>query len=151
MKNVCPPSALQFRGFLHGSPRMRATLLLAVWLVGVALIGCSHRGDFGTFFIQKVTEFGGQPKATVNLPVLEAKWTYEAEKNKFRVMVQGPPFAAVDAWLQQALGPPKMSVNAGPQGQPNRVWVAADIGVAVHCMGKPEGVEIICVRGSGGK
>ena len=151
MKRVCPPSAPSIRRFLHGSATVRATLLLALLFASMVLIGCSQRGDFGTFFIQKVTEFGGQPKAAGNLPALDAKWTYEAEKNKFRVLVKGPPFAAVDAWLQQALGPPKMSVNAGPQGQPNRVWVATDIGVAVHCIGKPEGVEIICVRGSDGK
>ena len=151
MKRVeCRPNG-QSPGLIPRAAVMRGVIVLAVAFAIALIAGCSHHGDFGAFFIQKVIEFGGQPKATGNLPPLDAKWSYDAEKNKFRVLVKGQPFSSVEAWLQQALGPPRLSVNAGPQARPNRVWVAADIGVAVHCVDKAEGVEIICVRGSGGK
>src|SRR5207245_2320875 len=98
--------------------RHHTALVLAI----LTISGCSQSGDFGVFFIQKITEYGGRPKATGPLPALQARWTFEAEKNRFKVFVKGQPFSAVDAWLQQALGAPSMAVNSGPKAEPNRLW-----------------------------
>lgn len=78
---------------------------------------------------------------------VDAHWTVKSDANGFEADVAGASFAEVDAAMQQAFGKPKESVAANLSGQPQRAWRTADIGVAVQLIGRPDGAEVICVRG----
>ncbi len=131
---------------LGRQPTMRASVFTLL-LVGIlAAVGCSHSGDFGGFFVAEVTRYGGHTITNATLPRLDARWTVKADSNGFTVQVRGVPFATVDSFMHQAFGPPKVSADANLDGQPQRVWAAVDVGVAVQCIGRPDGVEIVCLK-----
>jgi len=82
-------------------------------------------------------------------PKLNARWTIKRDDNGFQAFVTGTSFASIDAVMQQAFGTPKLSDDgAGTStGLPHRVWSAVDIGVAIQLVGRPNGTDVICVRG----
>lgn len=81
------------------------------------------------------------------VPTLQARWTVKSDTNGFQASVTGASFANIDAVMQQAFGKPKVSIAANADGQPHRVWGAVDVGVAIQLIGRPDGADIICVRG----
>ena len=109
--------------------------------------GCSRSGDFGAFLVTEVTRYGGHTITNATLPKLEARWTVKKDSNGFTAQVSGLPFATVDSFMRQAFGSPKVSADTNLDGQPQRVWAAVDVGVAIQCVGRPSGVEIICLKG----
>src|ERR1041384_7293251 len=119
------------------------TLLLAILLIG----GCSHSGAFGAFLVTEVTRYGGHAVPNAALPKLDARWTVKSDSNGFTAQASDVPFTAVDSFMRDAFGPPKVSADTNLNGQPHRVWAAVDIGVAIQCIGRPGGVEIICLKG----
>ena len=127
---------------------MRTLILIAI-LFAFSLAGCSRSGDFGTFVVTEATKYGGHIKTNAALPKLDARWTIKRDDNGFQASVTGISFASIDTFMQQAFGTPKMSVDAAGTaiGQPHRAWGAVDIGVAIQLIGRPDGAEIICVRG----
>jgi len=89
----------------------------------------------------------GTRRRTPHFGKLDAKWKFERDKNGFQASVSGTSFAAVDTFMQQAFGKPKVSIDMNLNGQPQRVWAALDVGVAIHLIGRPDGADIICIRG----
>jgi hypothetical protein len=125
---------------------MRTALPVALLLVGVT-IGCSRSGDFGAFVVKEVTRYGGHTKTNPALPKLDVHWTIKRDDNGFQAFVTGASFASADAVMRQAFGTPKMSGVSSAIGQPYGTWGAVDIGVAIQLIGRPRGLEIVCVRG----
>ena len=125
---------------------MRTPILIAI-LFALSLAGCSRSGDVGTFIVTETIKYGGHTKTNATLPKLDAHWTVKRDDNGFQASVTGTSFASIDTFMQQAFGAPKMSVAANTSGQPHRVWGAVDIGVAIQLIGRPDGADIICVRG----
>ena len=126
---------------------MRAYFLIAALFACVLVSGCSRSGDFSTFVVAEVAKHGGHTVTNAPLPALQARWTIKSDTNGFQASVSSAPFASIDAVMQQAFGAPKMSVASNASGQPHRVWGAVDIGVAIQLIGRPDGADIICVRG----
>ena len=124
---------------------MRTPVLIAI-LFAFSFAGCTRSGDFGTFVVSEATKYGGHTKTNAPLPKLEARWTTKRDKNGFQASVAGASFNSVDTFMRQAFGTPKMSGFSTNIGQPYGAWAAADIGVAIQLIGRPEGVDIICVR-----
>jgi hypothetical protein len=124
------------------------TSLSIVALFAVAIISsCSRSGDFSTFIVSEVAKHGGHAVTNTAIPALEARWTVKSDTNGFQASVTGASFASIDAIMQHAFGPPKISIAANAIGQPHRVWGAPDIGVALQLVGRTGGAEISCVRG----
>jgi hypothetical protein len=126
---------------------MRAYLFILAVLACVVVSGCSRSGDFSAFVVSEVAKHGGHTLANATIPALEARWIIKSNTNGFQASVTGASFASIDAVMQQAFGTPKMSVAANASGQPHRVWGAVEIGVAIQLIGRPDGADIICVRG----
>ena len=126
---------------------MRASLLILALFAVAVISGCSRSGDFSTFVVSEVAKHGGHTVTNVAIPALQARWTVKSDTNGFQASVTGASFASIDAVMQQAFGTPKMSVVTNASGQPHRVWGAVDIGVAIQLIGRPDGADIICVRG----
>ncbi|MHB8523826.1 MAG: hypothetical protein ACYDH9_24145 [Limisphaerales bacterium] len=126
---------------------MRASVFTALLIAILVTAGCSRSGDFGTFLITEVTRYGGHTITNVALPKFDARWTVKDDSNGFTAQVRGVPSATVDSFMHEAFGPPKVSADTNLDGQPQRVWAAVDVGVAIQCIGRPGGVEIICLKG----
>jgi hypothetical protein len=126
---------------------MRASLLIPALFLCAAVSGCSRSGDFGAFVVTEVAKHGGHAVTNATLPALHVRWTIKSDTNGFQASVTSAPFASIDALMQQAFGIPKISVAANVDGQPHRVWAATDIGAAIQLIGRPDGADIICVRG----
>ena len=126
---------------------MRAHFLTSALFACALVSGCSRSGDFSTFIVAEVAKQGGHTVTNAPLPVVEAHWSVKSDANGFRAFITGAPFPSIDAVMQQAFGAPKMSVASNASGQPQRVWTALDIGVAIQLIGCADGADIICVRG----
>ena len=125
---------------------MRVSLLILLVALAV-VVGCSRSGDFGAFLAQPVTRYGGHTNTNGTPPKLDAHWTTKRDKNGFQAAVTGTSFASIDTFMQHVFGAPKVSVESNIDGQPHRVWSAVDIGVAIQLIGRPDGADIICLRG----
>jgi hypothetical protein len=126
---------------------MRSSLLAAFWFAIFAGGGCSRSGDVGTFLVTEVTRYGGHTITNGAFPKLAAHWTVKEDSSGFTARVSGVPFATVDSFMRQAFGPPKVSADTNLSSPSHSVWAAVDIGVAIQCIGRPAGVELICVKG----
>ena len=129
---------------------MNAYSLIAVLFACALVSGCSRSGDFSTFVTAEVAKHGGHTVTNAPLPAVQARWTIESDTNGFQARITGAPFTSIDAVMTQAFGVPKISVAANTDGQPQRVWAALDIGVAIQLIGRPDGADIICIRGMRG-
>jgi len=128
---------------------MKSALLPGVMAVAVLLTGCSQSGDFSRFFVGEVTKYGGHAKAGAVIARLDAHWTLKRDRNGFTIIVYGQPYDAVDALMQQAFGATNVLVWSEPDGQPFHLYGPVDIGVVVQCVGRADGVQIICLKGPG--
>src|SRR5665213_2202637 len=126
---------------------MRAYLLIFALFLCAAVSGCSHAGDFGAFITTEVAKHGGHAVTKATLLALPVRWTIQSDTNGFQASVSGAPFANIAAVMQQAFGRPKISVAADVDGRPHQVWGATEIGAAIQLIGRPNGADIICVRG----
>src|SRR6266487_2089861 len=125
---------------------MRTPCLTVLLLAVAATVGCSRPNDFGAFFVQQVTKYGGRTNANAQLPKLDARWTVKRDKNGFQASVTGTSFSSIDTFMRQAFGAPKMSGFSTNIGQPYGNWAAVDIGVAILLIGRSDGADIVCVR-----
>ena len=128
---------------------MRTLILIPVLFVVLMAAGCSRSGDFGAFLVTEVTRYGGHAQGNQSLPRLDASWAVKSDSNGFTATVTGTTFPKLDAFMNQAFGKPKVSVEQNTDGQPQRVYGATDIGVAIQCVGHGNQIEIICLRGQG--
>jgi hypothetical protein len=126
---------------------MRAYFLIGAFVVCVLVSGCSRSGDFSAFVVSEVAKHGGRTITNTPLPAVQARWAIESDTNGFQARVTGAPFTSIDSVMTQAFGTPKISVAANTDGQPQRVWAAVDIGVAIQLIGRSDGADIICIRG----
>ena len=128
---------------------MRVTLSTALVLAILIATGCGHSGDCGEFLITEVTRYGGHTITNATFPKIDARWMVEHDSNGFTARIRGVQFTTVDTFMREAFGSPKISTDKNLDGQPHNVWGAVDIGVAIQCIGRTDGVEIICVKGKG--
>lgn len=129
---------------------MRATLCIALMLACL-LIGCSRSGDVGAFIVTEVIKRGGHTKPNVTLSKLDARWKVLRDKNGFQATVTEVPFSTIDRQMRQVFGTPSLS-GTSTGTQPRLLyshWAAADIGVALQLIERPDGADVICVRAMG--
>jgi len=126
---------------------MRALLSITLLLAVILIAGCSHSGDFGAFVVAQVTKYGGHTRTTGTIPQLDARWTIKQDANGFTAYVSDAPFSVIDGFMRDTFGAPKISTDANLDGEPQRVWGAVDLGVAIQLIGHKNDSEIICVRG----
>jgi len=125
---------------------MRALLSIALLLAVIFIASCSHSGDFGAFVVAQVTKYGGHTKTSATIPQLDARWTVKQDANGFTDHVSDAPFSAIDGFMRETFGAPKISTDTNLDGEPQRVWGAVDIGVAIQLIGHKSDTEIICIR-----
>ncbi len=121
------------------SARASAVLLIAL----AVLIGaCSRRGDFGAFFVQEVSKYGGRVDTTAGVPKVQARWTLKENENGFEAYVTGATWSEVDAVVRAVRGKRARS-------SPERVYGEADtgVGVTLHWIFIKGRTEVICTRG----
>ncbi len=145
------------KSFIHMSPALSGaappsrvvtpTLLLMFVVACLALASCSRSHDFGAFVVNEVGRCGGRALTNAPLPRVEAEWTIRRDRNGFQASISGATFTSIDGTMKQAFGAPKLSKESNASGYPHRVWAAADIGVAIHLIGRANGAEITCMRG----
>jgi hypothetical protein len=128
----------------HHTMHIHYTLILSA----VLLCGCSRTSvpstDLGASLKKELENRGVSFTETSTLPAIHAEWTITPDDHGFVAFVAGDHFGDVDAWLHQAFGEPKMSIDKNSDGQPQRVY---DLGAAgLQCIGETNGVRIICVK-----
>jgi len=128
---------------------MRTRFLIAL-VCALGLTGCTRSGDLGAFLVAEATRYGGRAHTNTTLPKLEGRWTVQRDRNGFEASVTDTSFGSMDSFMRQAFGAPQMSGFSVKAGQPHSIWVAADIGVAIQLIGRPDGAELVCVRGMSG-
>jgi hypothetical protein len=131
----------------YGRCASAGALFILTLFICAVLSGCSRSGDFSAFVVSEVAKHGGHTVTNATVTPLQAHWTVNSDTNGFQASVAGPSFASIDTVMRQAFGTPKLSVAANTSGQPQDVWGAIDIGVAIQLIGRPDGADIICVRG----
>lgn len=100
-------------------------------------------GDFGAFFVQQISRFGGQTVGG-SVPALSGTWYSESDHDGFAAQLYGVPFSQVQDFMQQVYGKPiGIYTNAMPgwtglYGIPH--------GVAVQFFGDTNGVGFICMQ-----
>jgi hypothetical protein len=119
-------------------------ILLATCLA-VLTFGCQHTGDFGAFFVQQVSHYGGRTKTTNTIPELRGTWTIKFDDGGFQAHLSGVPFADVQLFMKQVYGDPIIMATNTDDGQRHGVYGARDIGVAIQFFGETNGVGFICV------
>ncbi len=99
-------------------------------------------GDFGAFFVQQVTRYGGQ--AVSSPPKFEGKWYFESDHDGFAVQLYDTPFPLVRSFLEQAYGPPR-NIHTNLYDSWTGLYGIQEIGVAVQFFGRTNGVGFICL------
>ena len=111
------------------------------------LCACQHNGDFGAAFVQEVSHYGGHSKTTNTVPELRGTWSVQSDAEGFQMHLSGVPFPDVQSYMQQVYGNP-VSITTNLDGQPDGLYKALDIGVAIQFFGEPNGIGFICLRAS---
>jgi len=75
-----------------------------------------------------------------------AHWTINRDANGFQASVKGASFSIIASVMLQKYGPSGITTATNLKGQPQQVRVAADIGVAIQLIGRPDEADIVCVR-----
>ncbi|MBI3881074.1 MAG: hypothetical protein HY301_13565 [Verrucomicrobia bacterium] len=126
---------------------MRTKPLMIVLVACVVAVSCSRSGDFGSFVIREVATYGGHTVTNGPFPRLDAHWTFKPDKNGFQTTITGTSFTNLDNFLKQAYGSPKLSKDGTSSGRSSRVWAAATAGAVITITSRPDGADLICVRG----
>jgi hypothetical protein len=143
--------------------RIAASLLL----IGLVLCGCqslskldsgnfddfllraSHSqkqlGDFGAFFVQQVSRFGGHAVGSSSAPALSGTWYSESDHNGFAAQLYGVPFAEVQSFMEAVYGPP-LDLSTNADSPPHGLYGVRQIGVGIQYFGVTNGVGFICVE-----
>jgi hypothetical protein len=124
-------------------PVLLFTVLLFISLMS---FGCSHSGDVGNFLVHEVESYGGHANTNIPLPKLVGKWTIKHDNEGFQIVVTETSFAEVDSFMQKAFGIPKVVVEKNLNGQPQRVYDATQAGMALQCINRPDGIEIVGMK-----
>jgi hypothetical protein len=93
----------------------------------IALIcGCARdhftvgNGDVGQFILQQAIVRGGTPITTNSLPVISGRWRYSEDKDGVVIRMSRAQYPAVEAFLRQTFGEPKLgpvdTVDGGKLG-----------------------------------
>ena len=116
-------------------------------MFALLLCGCHPKqsGDFGYFFIQQVSGYGGHVINSNSIFELQGTWDFKSDANGFETHLSGVPFSKAQSFMQQFYGSPTYIVT-NSEGQLQGLYKALDIGVAVQFFGEPNGVGFICLR-----
>lgn len=128
-------------------PRMRL-VMRSPWVaacLAFLMCGCHHTGDFGAFFVQQVSQYGGHTRTTNAIPALRGTWSGKSDDEGFQAHLSGVSFADVQFFLKQVYGDPVIKA-ADIDGQRHGVYGARDIGVAIQYFGETNSIGFICVR-----
>lgn len=112
------------------------------------LCGChlEQSGNFGSFFVQQVSNYSGHTVNSNSVPELQGTWSFHADAQGFETHLFGASFQNVQAFMQQVYGP-SVLIETNKQGQLHGLYKALDIGVAIQFFGEPNGVGFVCLRG----
>jgi hypothetical protein len=123
----------------------RRTFLLS--LLGLA--GCrsqqTSRDDFAQFFVSEVHGRGGRTLPVNRLPVIECRWTIERDEFGFQIHVFDAEFEAIDSFMSQVLGEPKISGPEDLDGNPHRMYDTKISSMHIQLVGKKSEVYIVAV------
>src|SRR5437870_5792748 len=100
----------------------RRTFILSL----LALCGCrslrTEPGEFAQFFVTEVRARGGRTLPVDHLPAIPGHWRIDRDQFGFTVHLLGADFAAVDSFMSQILGEPKITTPRNVDGNPQRVY-----------------------------
>jgi hypothetical protein len=123
----------------------RRTFILSV----LALVGCrsprTTKGDFAQFFVSEVRQRGGRTLGAASLPVIASHWKIERDQFGFQIHLTGAEFGAVDSFMTQVLGQPKISTPRNVDGYPQRMYDGAISGMHIQIVGRQSEIYIVAV------
>ncbi len=105
-----------------------------------------HSGDFGAFFVQQVSRYGGQARGSEPGPELRGTWYSESDSDGFGAQLYDMRFARVESFMESVYGPP-LDLSTNLDTPAHGLYAARQIGVAIQFFANTNGVGFICVRG----
>lgn len=121
-------------------------------LLAVLLCGCSSgyftggRGDAGQFILQQAVARGGSPITTNALPVISGRWRYSEDKDGVVIRLSREQYPAVEAFLRQAFGEPKMKPTDTLDGGKLGVYRLSSRGGAIQFGCDTQWTQVIVIR-----
>ena len=130
---------------------MRALATLAA--LTCLLCGCVHdqfdegRGEVGDFILQQCLALAPATQfvTTSNLPAINAPWRYSKDKDGVVIRLSKESFPAVEIFLLQALGEPRIKPTVTPHGELG-VYRLSPKGGALQFLGNAKYTQIIIIR-----
>jgi len=129
---------------------MRSQISLFV-LVAAVFCGCAGdhfktgRGDVGPFILQQAVARGGSPD-TNSLPPISGAWRYSEDKYGVVIRMSPEQFPAIEAFLHNAFGEPKINPAETPEGFKLGVYRLSSKGGAIQFSCDTNQTQIIVLR-----
>ena len=122
------------------------------FLLSSALIcGCSSdgfksgRGDVGQFMLQQAISRGGSP-ATNALPSIAGSWRYSEDKNGVVIHMSRDQYPAVEAFLRQSFGAPRIEPTETSDGGMLGVYRLSEKGGGIQFGYDAKQTQVIILR-----
>ena len=125
----------------------------AFMALGVVLIcGCSGdifragRGDAGAYIVKQAIARGGSLVTTNALPCLAGNWRYSEDKNGVVIRLAREQYPAVEAFLRQAFGAPKLEPSETSDGGKLGVYRLSSKGGGIQFGYNTNETQVIVIR-----
>jgi hypothetical protein len=128
--------------------QVRATFSI---LLTAFLCGCSSdhfaagHGDVGQFILQQAISRGGSP-ATNSLPAIFGRWRYSEDKDGVVIRMSREQYSAVETFLRQAFGEPKIEPTETTDGGKLGVYRLSSKGGGIQFGYDSKQTQIIIIR-----
>jgi hypothetical protein len=121
------------------------------FLLSALLCGCSSdgfksgSGDVGQFILQQAISRGGSP-TTNALPPLAGSWRYSEDTNGVVIHMSRDQYPAVEAFLRQSFGTPKIEPTQTSDGGMLGVYRLSEKGGGIQFGYDAKQTQIIVIR-----
>ena len=117
--------------------RFHVMKFFIVLLVTLLFSGCGggatkRSGDFTAFLIVQLQSYDTEVAQTDDLPVINATWEFQKDKNGFVISVQENHFADIDVLFQRLYGSPHVSTEKNLDGFAQRVYRVPGVPPSPH-------------------
>ena len=104
-------------------------------------------GNLVEFLVDQIVAYGGRLGSDrPQLPPIIAPWTYDVQRSRCVVQIQGDRFTEVAAILGYLFGPTRAPIGAQPDGGRRGVYAIGDIGVAIVFTGNRQSCRVVIVN-----
>ena len=100
-------------------------------------------GDFGVFFVQQISQFGGQLSVS-QIPEFKGSWYSESDNDGFAAQLYDVSFKKVESFMRQVYGKPIAIYTNETSGWAGLYGISNN--VAVQFFDDTNGVGFICMQ-----